>query len=131
MVAFIVTLMMAGIAYFWLLNPFKGIFSLTVTYISAVALTTYTFLLIYGVPGAWTTGSQRFEPVRFLEWLFTTPGMIFAIGCLTVRPGAPCVLAFSRFSDNRKLSCFFVCFLFFFFFVCFSSFWDFHSIKDT
>lgn len=83
MVAFIVTLMMAGIAYFWLLNPFKGIFSLTVTYISAVALTTYTFLLIYGVPGAWTTGSQRFEPVRFLEWLFTTPGMIFAIGCLT------------------------------------------------
>jgi hypothetical protein len=48
-----VTLMMAGIAYFWLQNPFKGIFSLTVTYISAVALTTYTFLLVYGVPGAW------------------------------------------------------------------------------
>lgn len=83
MVSFAVTLLLCIAAYAWVVNPFKRLVSLCVCTISAVALATYTYFVFYGVPYMLAKDGQSFEPVRYLQWLFTTPCMIFAISCFT------------------------------------------------
>lgn len=85
-VAFIVMFILTSLSYAWLSNPLKRMVCLCVAYISIVALVTYIQFVSLGVPSAWNMSGEQFEPLRYLEWSFTTPGMIYAIAYVTKQP---------------------------------------------
>eukprot|EP00241_Pyramimonas_parkeae_P018551 CAMPEP_0114320872 /NCGR_PEP_ID=MMETSP0059-20121206/26217_1 /TAXON_ID=36894 /ORGANISM="Pyramimonas parkeae, Strain CCMP726" /LENGTH=421 /DNA_ID=CAMNT_0001448397 /DNA_START=538 /DNA_END=1803 /DNA_ORIENTATION=+ len=85
LVAFSVTFTMCMVDYAWTRSVVKKKVALCVCFINGIAAITYWFFFCFGMPRIRANGGSELTdlcPLRYLQWIFTTPAMIIVISCL-------------------------------------------------
>eukprot|EP00959_Pyramimonas_sp_CCMP1952_P146434 3065345-Pyramimonas_sp.AAC.1 len=80
-VGFFVALLITFINALYSRNLAKRKVRVCVIYVNGISLITYCFLLIFGSPYI-IAGTEEVEPIRYCQWLFTTPAIIYTVSSM-------------------------------------------------
>lgn len=87
-VGFGVALGITLISVWWKRNLVKRKVGICVIYVNSISFITYCFFMLCGSPYVLverSTGTDVLEPARYIQWLFTTPAIIYTVSSMLRR----------------------------------------------